>query len=239
MFVLLMSLVVCLFILSFVSYSFFSSATRLNLVKAWATEIISSLFNSRVASYFLVVLFTVFCLVNLIGNIPLFPSFTMYYRLTLTCRLLFWVPIMICVFITQLPEFIAHLFPYGSPIALVLLLPLVELFSQIIRPLTLMIRLRTNLSSGHIIIYMFSYFSLLSAVLSPILYLVLSLLFVLEVCISMLQAYIFVSLISLYVSETVLCNSIGVLIILVYKAWILHLHKVFCLNVLYLFVFHK
>jgi F-type H+-transporting ATPase subunit a len=93
--------------------------------------------------------------------------------------------------------------PYGSPIGLMLFLPLVEIFSQIIRPFTLMVRLRTNLSSGHIIMYIFSYFTLLSSALAPFIYLVLAALFVLELCISALQAYIFVSLLVLYANETV------------------------------------
>ena len=92
--------------------------------------------------------------------------------------------------------------PYGSPIGLMLLLPLIEVFSQIIRPFTLIIRLRTNLSSGHIMMYIFSYFTLLSSSLSPFIYVVLCTLFVLELCISALQAYIFVSLLALYVNET-------------------------------------
>ena len=110
---------------------------------------------------------------------------------------------MICVSLTQLKRFVAHLFPYGSPLPLLVILPLVELFSQIIRPLTLIIRLRTNLSSGHIMVYMFSYFTLLSALLSPFIYVVLYILVVLEFFISLLQAYIFVSLVSLYITETV------------------------------------
>jgi ATP synthase subunit 6 len=110
---------------------------------------------------------------------------------------------MICVSFTQLKDFIAHMLPFGSPVGLMLFLPLVEIFSQLIRPLTLMIRLRTNLSSGHIMMYMFSYFTLLSSALSPFIYVVLYLLFFLELAISMLQAYIFVSLLSLYINETV------------------------------------
>lgn len=110
---------------------------------------------------------------------------------------------MFCVFLSQSKEFLAHMLPYGSPVGLILFLPLVELFSQMIRPLTLIIRLSTNLSAGHIIMYMFSYFTLLSSLLSPFIYVVLMLLFVLELCISALQAYIFVSLISLYINETV------------------------------------
>ena len=106
------------------------------------------------------------------------------------------------VALSQAREFLAHLLPAGSPLGLMLFLPLVEAFSQIIRPLTLSVRLSTNLSAGHIIIYIFSYFVLLSSILSPFLYVVLAMLFLLELGISALQAYIFVSLISLYIQET-------------------------------------
>jgi F-type H+-transporting ATPase subunit a len=92
--------------------------------------------------------------------------------------------------------------PYGSPLGLILFLPLIEIFSQLIRPFTLIIRLSTNLSSGHILMYMLSYFTLLSSALSPFIYVVLIAMFVLELCISALQAYIFVSLLVLYANET-------------------------------------
>jgi F0F1-type ATP synthase membrane subunit a len=67
----------------------------------------------------------------------------------------------------------AHLLPYGSPAALMIFLPIVELFSQLIRPFTLMIRISTNLSAGHIMMYMFSYFTLSSDLLAPFIYVVL------------------------------------------------------------------
>jgi F-type H+-transporting ATPase subunit a len=116
---------------------------------------------------------------------------------------MFWLPIIACVTATQIKDFIAHILPYGCPTRLALFLPLVEIFSQLIRPLTLMIRLRTNLSAGHIMMYIFSYFTLLSSVLSPFISVIIFLLFVLELAISALQAYIFVSLLSLYVNETI------------------------------------
>jgi ATP synthase subunit 6 len=142
-------------------------------------------------------------LANLLGNIPLCPISTIYYRFTITISLLFWLRIIVCVFFTQLHSFLAHIIPYGSPIALGLFLPLVEIFSQLIRPFTLIIRLRTNLSSGHIMLFIFSYFSSLSSLISPFIFIVLVLLLVLEFCISILQGYIFVSLISLYLKETI------------------------------------
>jgi F0F1-type ATP synthase membrane subunit a len=92
--------------------------------------------------------------------------------------------------------------PYGSPAGLIIFLPLIEIFSQLIRPLTLTIRYSTNLSAGHIIIFMFSFFSCLSAGLTPLLFVVLTLLLVLEGAIAFLQAYIFFTLLGLYSSES-------------------------------------
>ena len=203
MFILFNGLVVSLFVVSFLTYSFFSYSNRFSSLKSILREGLLSAVRSNVGKFILFFLFFTFFLVNLMGNIPLNSIPTIYYRFTFTVRLLFWIPLMICVSITQLKAFIAHMLPFGSPVGLILFLPLVEIFSQLIRPLTLMIRLSTNLSSGHIIMYMFSYFTLLSSVLSPFIYVVLYLLFFLELAISMLQAYIFVSLLSLYINETV------------------------------------
>lgn len=140
---------------------------------------------------------------NLLGNIPLRRIPTLFYSQTLTISLLFWIPLIVCVSVSQLKNFLAHILPYGSPVGLILFLPLVEIFSQIIRPFTLIIRLRTNLSRGHIILYMFSYFTLLSESLRRFILFFIFVLFILEIFISMLQAYIFVTLVSLYVAETV------------------------------------
>ena len=112
------------------------------------------------------------------------------------------MPIILAVLWTNPINFIRHLLPYGCPIGLIFLLPIVELISQMIRPLTLMVRLSTNLAAGHIILYIFSYFALLSNILTPLIYFLLVALFTLEVFISILQAYILITLIGLYVEET-------------------------------------
>jgi len=203
MLILLNGLLISILIVSFISYSFFSYTNRFSSLKTILTEALTSSVSSNVGKSILFFLFFTFFLVNLSGNIPLNSIPTMFYRFTFSVSLLFWIPLMICVSITQLKAFLAHMLPFGSPVGLILFLPLVEIFSQLIRPLTLIIRLRTNLSSGHIIIYIFSYFTLLSSVLSPFIYIVLYLLFFLELAISILQAYIFVSLLSLYINETV------------------------------------
>lgn len=190
------------FIFTFLFHRFFTILTRYSVLKKSLVDVLRSIVNSKVAKFILLILFISFFVVNLTGNIPLNSIPTLFYSQTLTISLLFWIPIMICVSYTQFKNFLSHILPYGSPVGLILFLPLVEIFSQLIRPFTLIIRLRTNLSSGHIIIYIFSYFTLLSSTLAPFIYIVLFALFILELCISLLQAYIFVSLIALYVNET-------------------------------------
>jgi ATP synthase subunit 6 len=196
------SILFSLLFLRFFIFSYFSFNTRFSSLKSLVINFLNSLVSSNVIQFLLISLFTFLLIVNLMGNIPLRSIPTLFYSQTFTLSLLFWIPLIICVSFTQLKAFIAHMLPYGSPVGLMLFLPLVEIFSQVIRPLTLIIRLRTNLSRGHIIMYMFSYFTLLSSTLSPFIHIVIFLLFFLELGISILQAYIFVSLISLYVNET-------------------------------------
>jgi F-type H+-transporting ATPase subunit a len=72
-----------------------------------------------------------------------------------------------------------------------------------LRPLILVVRLATNLAAGHILIYIFSYFgTLLPFMATPFLGLLLGFLFIMEFFISILQAYIFVNLLTLYIADT-------------------------------------
>ena len=202
MLIILTGLVISLTLIVILFYSFFSAFTRFETLKYLISQVLSSAVNSLVCKVIFFCLFVFFASINLCGNIPLQAIPTQYYSFTVTISLLFWVPIIVSVCLTDFKNFFAHLLPYGSPVGLILLLPLIEGFSQLIRPFTLIIRLRTNLAAGHIIMFMFSYFTLLSDYLILPLYIVLYLLFFLELAISLLQAYIFVSLLSLYVSET-------------------------------------
>lgn len=185
------------------SSNYFVKFTRYNTARTYLAKSLKLALSYNSSFWVIYILFFLIFLANLTGNIPLRSIPTLFYSQTLTLSMLFWVPIIVCVFATQFKSFIAHMLPYGSPAALMLFLPLVEIFSQLIRPFTLIIRLRTNLSRGHIMLYMFSYFTLLSDALSFVIYPAITILFILEICISILQAYIFVTLVRLYVAETV------------------------------------
>ena len=136
------------------------------------------------------------------ANVPFSRSPMMLYAYVAFNALLVWVPIVSFSLITNFKGYVSHLLPYGAPVGLMLFLPLIEVFSQLLRPLTLTVRFATNLAAGHIMLFMFSYFSVLSSALLPFLYLVLLVLTIMEVFIAFLQSYIFITLLGLYLEES-------------------------------------
>jgi len=198
---LLLSVLLLFITFNIVSRDYFSSPSRLTVLVKLFKSSVDLFLPSRGLALFLVAILSSLILVNFAGNIPGLSIPSLYYYFTCSVSVRLWFSLLRVIFITQAHEFLAHMLPYGSPSGLMLFLPLVEIFSQIIRPFTLMVRLRTNLSSGHIIMYIFSFFSISSVALSFALFFVLAVLFLLELFISLLQAYIFTSLLYLYIVE--------------------------------------
>jgi len=108
---------------------------------------------------------------------------------------------------TQPTHALGHLLPEGTPTLLIPVLIIIETISLFIRPLALGVRLTANLTAGHLLIQLIATaaFVLLpimptTAILTSILLLLLTLL---EVAVAIIQAYVFVLLLSLYLQENV------------------------------------
>jgi len=201
-FIFLFSIALSWFVFFVYNVKMFVGSTRLSSLK----EAVYPALISSFPQVFISLLFIAggrYLFLIITANVPLFTVPMMFYSYVLFNALLFWVPIMGYGLYRDFKGIVSHMLPYGAPTGLMLFLPLVEIFSQVIRPLTLTIRFATNLSAGHIIIFMFSYFSILSSVLAPFLYIVLTVLLLIEVFIAFLQAYIFITLLGLYLDETI------------------------------------
>lgn len=107
----------------------------------------------------------------------------------------------------QPTESLGHLLPEGTPTPLVPVLIIIETISLFIRPIALGVRLTANLTAGHLLIQLFSTAAFVLTKTMPAIALlvtaVLFLLTLLEVAVAIIQAYVFVLLLSLYLQENV------------------------------------
>lgn len=92
--------------------------------------------------------------------------------------------------------------PKGTPGALIRFIVLIELVRNIIRPLTLRVRLIANMTAGHLLLCLLrSNISILRPGVRVGVIAGLVLLVTLEIAVSLIQAYVFTLLFTLYLEE--------------------------------------
>lgn len=159
----------------------------------------------KIVSFFLVKLilgFIVFLFLNYNRYI--------YYRVGLTINygyvfiyavrlvLLLWIVWII----NNVISILRHFLPRGISGILILFIPILEIIGVLIRPITLAIRLATNIRCGHVVLLIFRYF-----VFNVANYLVLSIsillfgLYFIEFLVCVIQAYVFWRLLYIYLIE--------------------------------------
>lgn len=101
--------------------------------------------------YLLVYNIFIFILIRkLWGLIPYVYGKTTQIVLSFRIRITIWLIIFLSKIIFKLKNFRAHLTPNNSPFFLIRILNKIELFRKLIRPITLSLRLRIKISTGHI-----------------------------------------------------------------------------------------
>nr|BAU45811.1 ATPase subunit 6 [Acanthocobitis sp. CBM-ZF-12678] len=145
--------------------------------------------------------------INMLGLLPYTFTPTTQLSLNMGFAVPLWLATVIIGMRNQPTVALGHLLPEGTPIPLIPILIIIETISLFIRPLALGVRLTANLTAGHLLIQLIAtaVFVLLPmmptvAILTAV---VLFLLTLLEVAVAMIQAYVFVLLLSLYLQENV------------------------------------
>nr|BAM75010.1 ATPase subunits 6 [Benthosema fibulatum] len=144
---------------------------------------------------------------NMLGLLPYTFTPTTQLSLNLGLAVPLWLATVIIGMRNQPTHALGHLLPEGTPTLLIPVLIIIETISLFIRPLALGVRLTANLTAGHLLILLIAKgaFVLLSTmpVVAALTSVVLLLLTLLEVAVAMIQAYVFVLLLSLYLQENV------------------------------------
>ncbi len=160
------------------------------------------------AGRFMPFLMTVFFFIwinNLIGLIPFFPGGSNLTGNISVTMLLAMITFLITNF-SGTKSYWGHIFWMpGVPVPIRILLSFIEFIGLFTKPFALMIRLMANITAGHIIIL--SLFSLIfvmkSVAIAPVSILMGLMMFMLELLVAVLQAYIFTLLSALFIGMAV------------------------------------
>nr|AQS27690.1 ATP6 [Dendropicos elachus] len=186
---------------------------RLSTLQSWCINLIAKQLmtplnkNGHKWALILTSLMILLLSINLLGLLPY--TFTPTTQLSMNMALAFplWLATLLTGLRNQPSTSLGHLLPEGTPTPLIPALILIETTSLLIRPLALGVRLTANLTAGHLLIQLISTASitLLSIVpaISILTSIILLLLTILEIAVAMIQAYVFVLLLSLYLQENI------------------------------------
>nr|YP_010580370.1 ATP synthase F0 subunit 6 [Lema decempunctata]UZS91161.1 ATP synthase F0 subunit 6 [Lema decempunctata] len=148
-------------------------------------------------------LFSLIMFNNFLGLFPYIFTSSSHLTFTLSLALPLWVSFMLLGWIKNTNSMFTHLVPMGTPSILMPFMVCIETISNIIRPITLSVRLSANMIAGHLLMtlmgntgpYMNSYMLMILISLQI-------LLLTLESAVSIIQAYVFTILSTLYSSES-------------------------------------
>lgn len=140
---------------------------------------------------------------NIWGLIPYIFTSSRHLRFCISISFRLWIGIIIYGWINFYHHILTHLTPLGTPNILMPIIVLIELIRLIIRPVTLSIRLTANIIAGHLLLSLLGSsgnsinFISMTLILLPSQLILLTL----EISVSLIQAYVFSILTTLYSRE--------------------------------------
>lgn len=147
-------------------------------------------------------LFILIITYNFIGLFPFIFTRTSHLSINLSFAIPLWLRIILFGWINLTNHIFTHLVPQGTPNILIPFIVLIESIRNIIRPITLTIRLTANIIAGHLLLTLLGNIgSKISIILIPILLITQIILLILESAVSIIQSYVFSVLITLYIRE--------------------------------------
>nr|YP_009472873.1 ATPase subunit 6 [Melophagus ovinus]ART65746.1 ATPase subunit 6 [Melophagus ovinus] len=147
-------------------------------------------------------LFSMIFFNNFMGLFPYIFTSTSHLSLTLSIALPLWLSFMLYGWINYSQHMFMHLVPQGTPSILMPFMVCIESISNMIRPITLAIRLTANMIAGHLLLTLLgnngpsmNLFFLNILIISQMM------LLTLESAVAIIQSYVFSVLSTLYSSE--------------------------------------
>nr|YP_010735549.1 ATP synthase F0 subunit 6 [Artemia amati]WEL32369.1 ATP synthase F0 subunit 6 [Artemia amati] len=153
--------------------------------------------NILVIALFLFILFN-----NFVGLFPYIFTATSHLAITLSLAVPLWASFVIYAWAKQTLSALAHLVPLGTPAPLMPFMVLIEIISNLIRPITLSVRLAANMIAGHLLLTLLGDQGTMENIyITMVVVFAQVILLILEFSVAVIQSYVFMTLMTLYASE--------------------------------------
>lgn len=151
---------------------------------------------------FIISLLILIIITNFLGLFPYIFTLRRHMVFRLRFSLVLWFSYIIYGFVLNSQNIIAHILPIGTPKVLIVFIILIETIRNIIRPITLSIRLSANIIAGHLLLTLLgNQGNIINNKTNLIIINTQIVLLVLELAVAIIQGYVFIILISLYTTE--------------------------------------
>nr|YP_009907547.1 ATP synthase F0 subunit 6 [Bothrogonia yunana]QLI54104.1 ATP synthase F0 subunit 6 [Bothrogonia yunana] len=136
---------------------------------------------------------------NIMGLMPYTFTASSHMVFSLSMALPMWLGMMMYGWMNKTNHMFIHLVPVGTPAMLMPFMVMIETISNMIRPGSLAVRLTANMIAGHILMSLLGNNTALTIFIPLMVAFTIMLLF--ETAVSIIQSYVFMTLMNLYSSE--------------------------------------
>ena len=153
---------------------------------------------------FVFTLFMFILLGNLLGLLPYGFTFTSHIVVTAAMAVFVFLGVTLIGFARHGLHFFSLFVPPGAPLGIAIILAPLELFSYLIRPVSLSLRLFANMLAGHVLLKVLAGFIItLGVVFGAVPFVAVFGITLLEILVAMIQAYVFALLTCLYLNDAI------------------------------------
>jgi F-type H+-transporting ATPase subunit a len=178
----------------------------ISVIKTFINDLLISKVSKIYYYHLFLCLFICLLFLNVFGLIPYTFVLTAQFCFTFLCSFLYFFALNLTGIRLHGFKLLGLFFPTGAPIFIAPLLVIIEFISYFARVFSLAIRLFANITAGHILLKIIAWFnwSLLQVIFVGILgNIIILILWFLEFFISVLQAYVFIILLCIYLNDVI------------------------------------
>ncbi len=151
--------------------------------------------------------FTLFMFIlfgNVLGLMPYAFTFTSHIIVTAAMAVFIFLAVTIIGFARHGLHFFSLFVPPGAPLGIAIVLAPLELFSYLIRPVSMSLRLFANMLAGHVLLKVLAGFVIsLGVVYGVVPFLAVFAVTLLEIMVALIQAYVFALLTCIYLNDAI------------------------------------